>query len=96
MKLDSKTASFYHSRPSEWLGGRRASKYSFLKLFGLVTQFRKLGSVKLLNGRSLFCIYENIQLMVTNNFASRSLCPYLGWRLIHQLYDVHSGIGIRL
>lgn len=24
MKLDSKTASFYYSRPSEWLGGRRA------------------------------------------------------------------------
>lgn len=24
MKLDSKTASFYHSRPSKWLGGRRA------------------------------------------------------------------------
>lgn len=24
MKLDSKTASFYHSRPSEWLDGRRA------------------------------------------------------------------------
>jgi alcohol oxidase len=23
-KLDSKTASFYYSRPSEWLGGRRA------------------------------------------------------------------------
>jgi alcohol oxidase len=24
MKLDSKTASFYYSRPSEWLGGRKA------------------------------------------------------------------------
>jgi hypothetical protein len=24
MKLDSKTASFYYSRPSEWLDGRRA------------------------------------------------------------------------
>lgn len=24
MKLDSRTASFYYSRPSEWLGGRRA------------------------------------------------------------------------
>ena len=24
MKLDSKTASFYYSRPSEWLAGRRA------------------------------------------------------------------------
>ena len=24
MKLDSKTASFYYSRPSEWLSGRRA------------------------------------------------------------------------
>jgi len=24
MKLDSKTATFYYSRPSEWLGGRRA------------------------------------------------------------------------
>jgi len=24
MKLDSKTASFYHSRPSKWLSGRQA------------------------------------------------------------------------
>lgn len=24
MKLDSKTATFYESRPSEWLGGRKA------------------------------------------------------------------------
>jgi alcohol oxidase len=24
MKLDSKTASFYYSRPSKWLGGRKA------------------------------------------------------------------------
>jgi alcohol oxidase len=24
MKLDSKTATFYYSRPSEWLDGRRA------------------------------------------------------------------------
>ena len=49
MKLDSKTASFYHSRPSKWLGGRSAvvpaahvlgggSSINFMVMFRLLLQ----------------------------------------------------------
>ena len=85
MKLDSKTASFYHSRPSKWLSGRRAivpcanilgggSSINFVSPAGLGYLNQGLMRVQMMYTRASASDYDDFQ---AEGWKTKELIPLM-------------------
>jgi alcohol oxidase len=96
MKLDSKTASFYYSRPSEWLDGRRAvvpcahilgggSSINFMVSFEISTCLPNSTKVPQMYTRASASDYDDFQ---AKGWTTKELIPLMKK---HETYQVSLG-----